>query len=398
VDFVDALRHEEPVKHETTGGLGIYIHFPYCRTLCPYCDFAVEVAPELPHERYARAVLAELELRAGEFEGLGPVRSVFFGGGTPSLWAPACVGELLRGIGRRLGLPAGAEISLEANPEDRDADRLKALRQAGVNRLSWGVQSFQQPILRTLGRGHRSDQAAMAVELSLQVGFPAVSIDLMYGAAGQEAEGAAADAARAASLGIHHVSAYALTLDELAVDVPMARAQRSGKLLVPDGDAQAEMGRRLRETLAAAGFTRYEVSNFARGGARSIHNLGYWEGRPYLGLGVGAAGATEARRYTNGRGAKPYLEALEAGRLPAGEDDPFDDDIRFRERVYLGLRLIEGLALGPLGERFGEARVAELRARAAPLVSGGLAGIEDGRLRLTERGLDLHSEIALRLA
>jgi coproporphyrinogen III oxidase-like Fe-S oxidoreductase len=304
---------------------------------------------------------------------------------------------VLRGIERCLGLPAGLEVSLEANPEDRDADRLKALREAGVNRLSWGVQSFQQPVLRTLGRGHRSDQAALAVELSLQVGFPAVSVDLIYGAAGQDTGSAAQDAVRAAALGVHHVSAYALTLDELAVDVPMARAQRSGKLRVPDADAQAEMGRGLREAIAAAGFARYEVSNFARGEARSIHNLGYWQGRPYVGLGVGAAGATDARRYTNGRGAKPYLEALEAGRLPEGEDDPFDDDIRFRERVFLGLRLVDGLELRSLAARFGEWPVAELRAKAEPLIAGGLAGLENDRLWLTEVGLDLHSLIAARL-
>ncbi len=396
MDFAGALRHEEAMVPESTGGLGIYIHFPYCRSICPYCDFAVEVAAQVPHERYARAVLTELDLRAGEFEGLGPVCSVFFGGGTPSLWDPAWVAAVLRGLGDRLGLPPGIEVSLEANPEDRDADHLRALREAGVNRLSWGVQSFQQPVLRKLGRGHRSDQAALAVELSLQLGFPSVSVDLIYGAADQEAASAAADASRAAALGVHHVSAYALTLDELAVDVPMARAQRQGKIRIPDGEAQAEMGRRLRETLAVAGFARYEVSNFARDGARSIHNLGYWLGRPYLGLGVGAAGATEARRYTNGRGARAYLEALEGARLPAGEDDPFDDDIRFRERVFLGLRLVEGLALGALEERFGE-RVAELRARAAQSVAGGLAELTADRLRLTELGLDLHSEIAARL-
>jgi oxygen-independent coproporphyrinogen-3 oxidase len=397
VDFGEALRDEGRVEPEHQAGLGVYVHFPFCRSICPYCDFAVEVAAELPHERYARAILVELELRAGEFEGLGPVRSVFFGGGTPSLWDPVWVGNVLRGLELRLGLPAGLEVSLEANPEDRDADRLRALRELGINRISWGVQSFQQPVLRKLGRGHRSDQAALAVELSLQLGFPAVSVDLIYGAADQDAAGAVADAARAAAFGIHHVSAYALTLEELAVDVPMAKAQRAGKIQIPDGDAQAEMGRGLRETLAAAGFERYEVSNFARGGARSVHNLGYWQGRPYLGLGVGAAGATDARRYTNGRGVKAYLEALEGARLPDGDHDPFDEDIRFRERVFLGLRLVEGLELGTLEARFGAERVAQLRARAAAVVAGGLARLGDGRLRLTEAGLDLHSEIAARL-
>ncbi|MHB8418832.1 MAG: radical SAM family heme chaperone HemW [Myxococcales bacterium] len=378
------------------GGLGVYVHFPYCRSICPYCDFAVERSRDIPHARYARAVERELSLRAPEFAPLGPARSVFFGGGTPSLWDPAAVRGLLERIEAVFDLVPGAEVTLEANPEDRSADRLAALREAGVTRISWGVQSFEDGVLRRLGRRHRGDDGAHAVEASVAAGFPAVSVDLIYGAAGQDAASAAADARRAASLGVQHASAYALTLDELAIEVPMARVVRKGRLRVPDADAQAELGRAMREALGAGGLARYEVSNYAREPwARSVHNLGYWEGRPYLGLGAGASGATPLRRYANARGAAGYLAALEEGRLPAGEGDPLDDGVRFRERVMLGSRLVDGLDLGELEASFGREPVARLREEAGRLP--GLVEIGGGRLRLTERGLDLHSEVALRL-
>jgi putative oxygen-independent coproporphyrinogen III oxidase len=376
--------------------LGVYVHFPYCRSICPYCDFAVERARRVPHDRYARAVLAELSLRAEAFAPFAPARSVFFGGGTPSLWAPAEVRGVLVAVERAFGLAQNAEVSLEANPEDRSPEHLKALREAGVTRISWGAQSFQDSVLRRLGRRHRGDDSARAVEVALAAGYPSVSVDLIYGAPGQDVASAAEDGRRTAALGVHHASAYALTLDELAVPVPMARAVEGGRLRVPDADAQADMGQALREALAAGGLARYEVSNFAReASSRSVHNLGYWEGRPYLGLGVGASGATPVSRYANARGSAGYLAALEGGRLPAGETEALDGDVRFRERVMLGLRLVEGLDLEALRAEFGEERLAGLRAAGVKL--GGLVELDGARLRLTDRGLDLHSEVALRL-
>ncbi len=378
------------------GTLGVYVHFPYCRSICPYCDFAVERAKRPPHRGYAEAVKRELSLRAEAFAPFGPARSVFFGGGTPSLWDPVEVRGVLAAIDAAFGLERGGEVSLEANPEDRAPELLRALREAGVTRLSWGVQSFQDAVLRRLGRRHRGDDGARAAEAALAAGFSSVSVDLIYGAAGQDAASAAKDGQRAAALGVQHASAYALTLDELAVPVPMARAVKGGRLVVPDADAQAELGRALREALAAGGLARYEVSNHARGSAaRSVHNLGYWEGRPYLGLGVGASGATPSRRYANARGADGYLGSLEEGRLPAGDEELLDEDVRFRERVMLGLRLVDGIDLAALEAEFGATRAAALEVGAARL--SGLVRLEGRRLALTERGLDLHSEIALRL-
>jgi putative oxygen-independent coproporphyrinogen III oxidase len=375
--------------------LGVYIHFPFCLSHCPYCDFAVEIVERLPHEEYARAVLRELELRADAFAGLGKVRSISFGGGTPSLWEPSCLASVVRAVDDRLGLTADAEISLEANPEGLEPERLAALRGAGIQRLSLGVQSFSAPVLRVLGRRHAAEDADRAVARALEAGFPRVSLDLIYGAPGQEVTGARADAQRAVATGAQHLSAYALTLEELAVDVPMARAWREGRLGVPDGDQQAEMGAAIREVLGASGFERYEISNFARAGARSVHNLGYWTGHPFLGLGVGAFGDDGTVRYGNPRDSASYLGALQEGRLPAGEREEVRSSARFSERVFLGLRLVEGVDLERLARDFGGAPVAALRQRAAPLAD--LVRGAGSHLALTDRGMDLHSEVAAKL-
>jgi oxygen-independent coproporphyrinogen-3 oxidase len=202
---------------------------------------------------------------------------------------------------------------------------------------------------------------------------------------------------RGAATGIDHLSDYALTLEGLAVDVPMARAVREGRLAVPDGDVQSDMGLAVRDVLAAAGFVRYEISNFAREASRCAHNLGYWQGRPYLGLGVGAYGATLSRRYGNTREPRAYLAALAEARLPPGESEHLGSDTRFTERVFLGLRLSEGLDLVALAEEFGSEAVNSLRRKALALVDSLLLSLSDERLMLNEAGLDLHSELCARL-
>jgi oxygen-independent coproporphyrinogen-3 oxidase len=378
-------------------GFGVYVHFPYCLSKCPYCDFASFVSARVPHEDYARAVELELSLRAEEFAACGPVKSIFFGGGTPSLWDVGCVASVLRTIAGRFPLEGDLEVSLEANPGAAEADRFAALREAGVTRLSLGVQSFEDRTLRALGRRHSGVEAEAAVERALRAGFDHVSLDLIHGASGQSVDGARADARRGAATGVDHVSDYALTLEGLAVDVPMARAVREGRLDVPDGDVQSEMGTAVRAELSAGGFVRYEISNFARGGARCLHNLGYWQGRPYLGLGVGAYGATDSRRYGNTRDPRAYLAALGEGRLPPGESEPLGAETRFSERVFLGLRLSEGLELSSLEEEFGPAQVDTLRRKARELGDPEFLSLQGQRLRLSERGLDLHSELCARL-
>jgi oxygen-independent coproporphyrinogen-3 oxidase len=379
---------------------GVYVHFPYCAHRCPYCDFAVTTAPVPAGGRYARAVLAELELRAAPFDGLA-LASLYLGGGTPSRWDPAEVAEVVAAVRRRFGGAALREVTIEANPESCDRARLLAWRDAGVDRVSIGVQSFDPGVLAQLGRRHDGEAAARAIAATAAV-LPNVSVDLIYAGRRSSPASAAADARRAVACGAVHVSAYALTLDPevLAEEVPLARARRSGRLTFPGDEEAVAQARVIGAALRRAGLRRYEVSNWARPGRESVHNRLYWAGESYLGLGAGAAGcrrgpegaaqgAAGSVRWQNLRDAGAWLEAVEAGRLPTGEEDRISPRADRNERIMLGLRTRDGVpleGLAPAQRR----EVDELRRRR-------LAVVRAGRLVLTSRGLLLESAVAERL-
>jgi oxygen-independent coproporphyrinogen-3 oxidase len=374
---------------------GVYVHFPYCTHRCPYCDFAVTTERPPGGGRYARAVLSELRLRAAEFDGLA-LRSIYLGGGTPSLWAPDEVGEVVAAIRARFAVGAHPEpeITLEVNPESSDRDRLRAWRAAGVNRASIGVQSFDRGVLAKLGRRHGPEEAERAIREAADVVGNA-SVDLIHAARRSTPELAAADAARAVAAGAVHVSDYALTVDAeaLAEEVPFVRLAREGRLPLPSDEESAAQGRALRAALRRAGLRRYEISNHARPGRESVHNRLYWECESYLGLGAGAWGCRRgdpgSLRYGNLRAAGAYLAAVEAGRIPTDEEDRIDAAAERNERVMLALRTTAGAALAwlPPGAR------AEVDA----LLRRRLAVVRGGRLVLTSRGMDLHSAVAGRL-
>jgi len=383
---------------EAAPPFGVYVHFPYCAHRCPYCDFAVTTAPVPTGGRYARAVLAELALRAAPFQGHRLV-SIYLGGGTPSRWAVEEVAEVLAALRARFGAGQLAEVTVEANPESCDRARLGAWRQAGVTRVSIGVQSFDPGVLAQLGRRHDPETAARAVRAAAEA-IGNASVDLIYAGRRSSAAIAAGDAARAAACGAAHVSAYALTLDPevMAEEVPLARAARSGRLAFPGDEEAVAQARAIRAALRRAGLRRYEVSNFARPGFESVHNRLYWEGESYLGLGAGAAGclrqttggqAAGGVRWQNRRDAGAWLAEVEAGRLPTGEEDRFDARADRNERLMLGLRTRRGVALDALG--------AAARREVAPLRARRLAVVREGRLVLTSRGLELQSAVAERL-
>ena len=371
---------------------GLYVHFPWCSFRCPYCDFAVTTSRPIPGARYAAAVIEEIRRRAPAFAGR-PCATLFLGGGTPSLWEPSAIAQVVEAA-RALGLPRGAEVTLEANPESADAARAAAWREAGVNRVSIGVQSFDRTVLRKLGRRHGPADAERAIrEVAPVIGN--VSVDLIHGGRLSSVATARADALRLVSLPVTHVSSYALTLDAevLAEDVPFARLSREGKLSFPGDDEVVAQGRAVAEVLGAAGFRRYEISNFARPGMESRHNLGYWRSEDYLGAGAGAVGcvrqAGEAVRWTNHREVGPWLAAVDAGGLPTVSEERIGPAAIRNERIMLSLRTAEGMPLPELGaERDGEV---------AALVRAGLAVVEGGRLRLTVDGMDVHSAVAERL-
>ncbi len=372
---------------------GVYVHYPYCTHRCPYCDFAVTTAPPPGGGRYARAVRAELALRAPDFDGLA-LKSVYLGGGTPSLWEPAEIADVLSAVDARFGLPAGAEVTLEVNPESCDRARLAAWRAAGVNRISVGVQSFDPGVLAKLGRRHSPEAAERAVREAAEA-LGNVSVDLIYAARRSTVEIARADAARAVAAGAVHVSAYALTLDPevMAEEVPLARMRRAGRLPLPDDEEAAAQAAALRAALRRAGLRRYEISNFARPGRESVHNRLYWDHESYLGLGAGAYGCRRGDagsvRYGNLRDAAAWLEAVEAGRLPTAEEDRIDPRGDRDERLMLALRTVGGARL----EWLSAAQAREVSA----LVRHRLAVRRGDRLILTSRGMELHSAVSERL-
>lgn len=375
--------------------LGIYVHFPYCTVRCPYCDFAVATDRAVPQERYTRAVLNELSLRAPALRGC-EARSLYVGGGTPSLWDPEQVARVIAAVRAATGLSAEAEVTLEANPESADPGRLAAFRDAGVNRFSIGVQSFDPGVLTKLGRRHGPDAAERAIRAAAAV-TPNVSVDLIYGARRSTVATARADAERLVALPVAHVSAYALTLDPevLAVDVPFARLRRQGRLPLPSDDDVLAQARALRTVLRRHGLVRYEISNFARRGFESVHNRIYWASQSYLGLGVGAYGCvhepsgTRAVRWGNHRTPAAYLAAVEAGAVPTDVEETLGPRELLEERVLLALRTRRGLPLDEVPpETVGEV---------AGLVRRRLAARLGDRLVLTSRGLDLHTAVAERL-
>src|SRR5258708_5919013 len=332
---------------------GVYIHFPYCLSKCPYCDFASRAEAVIPQERYTEAVLRELAVRAREFAGREAV-SIYFGGGTPSLWDPPLFARVLAEVRSLWKVAPNAEITLEANPGTTDEARFSAFREAGANRISIGVQSFAPQQLVSLGRKHSPDDAVRAYQTARKAGFTNISLDLIHGAEAQTPELAGRDAANAVALGPEHISCYALTLVGLAEDVPMAKAVRRGDLTLPDDVASAEMGEAVRAELSRGGYARYEISNYARPGYEAVHNSLYWRGGEYAAAGCGACGfkRTErgGRRWANDRSPERYMDRVEeAGSGEASFEDVGVEE-HLRERLFTGLRLAEGIdpdALSP---------------------------------------------------
>jgi putative oxygen-independent coproporphyrinogen III oxidase len=395
---------QDPLTGLSASRFGLYIHFPYCLSKCPYCDFASTVAKEVPEQRYANAVLAELDLRLAAAPELTdrPLESIYIGGGTPSLWNPRYVAVILEVVRGRFSLTSGAEVTLEANPGAADARRFEGFRNAGINRLSIGVQSFHPTTLTALGRTHDPDTAVQAFAAARAGGFENVSMDFIYGAPGQLLESAVADAERAASLGPEHLSAYALTLDResLAEEVPLAKQLARGELALPSDEQTVEMAHAIQAVYAAADFERYETSNYARAGFHSRHNALYWTGGEYLALGTGATGfirrSSEAVRYSNHRSAERYLVEIEAGRPPEASQEILHPRELFEERLAMGLRLSRGIDVRAVCESFGEP-FAKREAELDRLVTAGFAQRSDRRIALTSRGADLHSSICARL-
>ena len=365
------------IRLEALPPLALYVHIPWCVRKCPYCDFnSHERAAPLPQNEYVAKLLLDLEAMLPSVWGRRLV-SVFIGGGTPSLFSPEAIDSLLCGVRARLPLEPGAEITLEANPGTVEAARFRGFRDAGVNRISLGVQSFDERMLAALGRIHGAGEARRAIAAALQ-SFDNVNADIMYGLPGQTLEMARADIEEAARSGAQHISAYQLTIEPNTVFF-------SKRPTLPEHDLCADMQVAIEELLNGAGFEHYETSAFARPRHRCVHNLNYWEFGDYLGIGAGAHGKVSfADRITRHERAKQPAAYLQMDNTVASEKTVPESELPF-EFMLNALRLVEGFAPRLFEERTG-LPLASIEKSLNAAEGKGLLERDWRRVRPTERG------------
>lgn len=404
--------------------IGVYVHFPWCLKKCPYCDFVsfAEQPGQIEHERYADAVIAEFRRRAEALTDR-TLTTIFFGGGTPSLWAPSAMGRVVAAIvGAATNVVEDLEITAECNPTSLDEDKARALLDVGINRLSVGVQGTDRERLEFLGRLHDPAGGLAAVAAALRAGVPRVSADLIYGVALPEAGAggrylaggpvreqspteAAAEARRVAETGVTHVSAYSLTIE---AGTRFGELSRRGKLPVANDDVVADSFFAIEEALGASGLEHYEISNYARPGEEARHNLGYWRGHDYLGLGCAAYGtlsgsasrqpASWALRYRNLTDPSRYIRAALAGVNDVESEEALSPETRLRERIMLGLRLRAGFDRKEAASDLGEQVWTDAHHDAAKrLVARGKLEMQGDRLRIPKSAWVLADGIAAEL-
>ena len=373
----------------------LYVHVPWCRRVCPYCDFNVYADRQPPEAEYTAALVGELAAWRDVAPWAGRrVASVFVGGGTPSLFAPEAIGRVLEAVATQFGFTAAAEVTLEANPGTVTQATLRAYRDAGINRLSLGVQSFAPRLLAQLGRDHTSAEAEAAVAAARAAGLDNVSLDLIFAVPGSTLAEWTHDLERAIALDPAHVSAYALTFEE---GTPYHAWRRSGRLHAVDEDDEAAMAEHAATRLPEAGYERYEISSWARPGRASVHNQAYWNGAHYLGIGAGAhsfdAGPAGAARWSNVRHPRAYMTAIAAGERAVAENRRLDPEEVRSDFVFTGLRRLEGVDDARFRARFGVG-LADAFPQVPALVRDGLLEWADGRLRLSPQGLRFADTVA----
>jgi putative oxygen-independent coproporphyrinogen III oxidase len=362
---------------------GLYVHIPFCLTRCGYCDF--NTYPGLDHLQggYVEALRGEARLWAEEWAG-AEFASMFLGGGTPTTLPASTLKDLVQDLRSRFAFASDAEATVEANPDTVDRSYLTNMRRSGVRRLSLGVQSFDPAVLAALERIHSPESARAAFTAARRAGFNDVNLDLIYGADGETIASWERTMEEAVSLGPEHLSCYALTIEPAT---SLGRRVAAGLVQPPDPDLQADMYELACHKLREAGYEHYEVSNWARPGHRSVHNTGYWEGRPYLGLGAGAHSYRDGMRWWNVRPPQQYLAMVARAERPIGGSERLGEEQLRLERLLLGLRVADGIPESWIQSD-----------RAAPFIERGLIRRSDGRVALTEPGLFMANEVVTALA
>ncbi len=408
------------------GNFAVYIHVPFCVRKCPYCSFYSVAGQADGQKRYAAAVAAQIR-SLDQLPGSGQqLTSIFFGGGTPSILEPDLLAAILADCLHIFSSPASPaqqdalEISIEVNPATIDGSGLRQLHQAGFNRLSIGVQSFNDPELQVLGRIHSAREAVQTFELARRAGFENINLDLMYGLPGQQLADWQENLRQSLLLQPEHLSIYELTLEE---NTPFARLQDQGRLALPDEDTVLQMLAATNAQLSAAGLDRYEISNYAGKGFQCRHNINYWQNGSYIGLGPGAVSCLEGMRCATVEDLNRFCSFFESfcpkqGREERAtqanrpgtaqyrdtrlqeihrEEETLNREAAFRETVIMGLRMTCGVSLQELETRFSIEPVSYYGTTLSQLVDRQLLVIEQGRLRLTERGLLLANTVMAQL-
>ncbi len=387
-------------------GWGIYVHIPFCRRKCFYCDFPSYAGREDAMERYAHALCREIEIAAQGITcpppwgrgtiadggggrtllpcGRGKASTVYVGGGTPTALPQPLLMGILHTLKEKMPIRGDAEWTVEVNPGTVDRAYLEGLFSCGVNRLSFGVQSFSDTLLRRIGRIHAAEQAREALRLARDAGFRNLSLDLIYGLPGQTMQDLRESVAEAAALDVPHISVYGLQVEEETV---FARQREQGRLELPDEDAVEAMYDYIMEELPRLGYLRYEISNFAKPGYESRHNLGYWQDVPYLGFGAAAHSYWQGERRANTAELDIYMEAIEAGKSPSHLEEPATREVQMGEFCFLALRTARGIPKAAFQRKFGCAIESIYRDAIARMKEKGLLAEENGYLHLTPLGM-----------
>ncbi|MFN2390297.1 MAG: radical SAM family heme chaperone HemW [Actinomycetota bacterium] len=373
-------------------GFGVYVHIPFCRHRCHYCDFNTYEGQADLHAAYTDALVTDIERWEGA--AAAPASSVFFGGGTPTLLPPDALGRILAAVRRRVGLLPDAEVTVEANPETVDERSFENLLHEGFNRVSIGVQSLVPRVLAGLGRTHDPEAALDAVAAARRAGVADISVDLIYGSAWESTADWMTSLRGVVAAEPDHISAYALTLER---GTPLHTLVATGRVPQVDPDVQADRHRSAEEVLGAVGYARYEISNWARPGRASRHNVLYWSAGDYLGFGAGAHGHVAGRRWWSMKLPRAYVAAVGDGASTEAGSELVPHDERAGEALMLGLRLDSGIDLEAFARRFGAEALAARRVTIDHLAALTLVEVVDGRLRMSDSSVLLLDEVACRL-
>ena len=362
-----------------------YVHIPFCTQICYYCDFSKVFIKNQPVDAYLEHLIQETR----SYE-IGKLRTLYIGGGTPTALSAQQLAYLLTELPKVMDLSEVEEFTIEANPGDLDTDKIAVLKDSQVNRVSLGVQTFDNKMLKKIGRSHQEQDIYDNIRYLKQAGFDNISIDLIYALPGQTMDQVKENVAKAIDLDIPHMSLYSLILENHTV---FMNRMRRGKLPLPKEELEAEMFEYIIEELEKAGFEHYEISNFSKPGFESRHNLVYWDNAEYYGLGAGASGYVDGIRYKNHGPIRHYLEAVEAGKARITEEHLTLEE-KMEEELFLGLRKKTGVSKARFEEKFGVSFDQRYGQVVASLTEQGLLVPDDKQVRMTKRGLFLGDTVA----